>query len=145
MEIYRPLRATLFVYELLRLLILAGMFGFFFPLEGAVRGGVFPYLVYVTPNALFPLIALFLWLRLEEFKVYLPLYLAGKVIALIAFYVWAVSSFRPALGQAYLGMDAGSVMHGIVLLSGCFILSFGDSLSILGGWLLFSKVRSEGV
>jgi hypothetical protein len=101
--------------------------------------------VYVTPNALFPLIALFLWLRLEEFKAYLPLYLAGKVIALVAFYAWAIFSFRPALGQAFLGMGAGSVVQGIVLLSGSFILSLGDLLSIFGSWLLFNKVRSEGV
>ncbi|AEF80374.1 sensory box histidine kinase [Leadbettera azotonutricia ZAS-9] len=121
------------------------MFAFFSPMEGAERGGVFPYLVYVTPNALFPLIALFLWLRLGEFKAYLPLYLAGKVIALIAFYAWAVFSFRPALREAFLGMDAGSIVHGMVLLSGSFILSLGDLLSIFGSWLLFNKVKSEAV
>jgi hypothetical protein len=140
MNVYKPLRAVLFFYEVLRVLLLAGLFAFFSPLEGAERGGVFPFLVYVTPNALFPLMALFLWVSLGEFKAFVPLYVAGKVIAVAAYYAWGLSGFRLALGQSLLGLDQGSIVQGIVLLSGGFIVSLGDVISIFGGWMLYNKV-----
>jgi hypothetical protein len=143
MDHYRPLRAAFFFYDLFRLLLLATLFAFFSPLEGAESGAVFPFLAYVSPNALFPLMALFLWLRLEEFRSYLSLYLAGKLIALIAFYAWGIFSFRPALWMDNLGVAPGSVMAGLVLLSGSFFLSLGDVFSIFGSWLLLNKIRTE--
>jgi hypothetical protein len=144
MNKYKPLRAGLFFYEVFRALFLAGLFVFFSPVEGA-NGGVFPSLVYMTPNALFPLMALFLWVRLGEFEAYLPLYLAGKVITVIAYYAWSLFSFRPVLDLPLLGLDRGKIVQGIVLLSGGFILSLGDVLSIFGGWMLLKKNKSVSV
>jgi hypothetical protein len=141
MNVYKPLRIGLFFYEVFRALLLAGLFIFFSPLEGA-NGGVFPSPAYMTPNALFPLMVLFLWIRPAEFAVYLPLYLAGKVITIIAFYAWSLFSFRPALELPLMGLDRGKVFQGIILLSGGFILSLGDMLSIFGGWMLLKKNKS---
>jgi hypothetical protein len=137
----KPLRVGLFFYEVFRVLLLAGLFVFFSPLEGAAFpwGGVFPFLVYVTPNALFPLMALFLWVRPGAFGAYAPLYLAGKVIAVIAFYAWGVFVFVPVLGLPFLGLEPGNVRAGLVLLGGSFIVSLGDVVSILAGWLLHTK------
>jgi hypothetical protein len=138
MNEYKPLRIGLFFYEVFRALLLAGLFVFFSPLAG-VNSGVFPSPAYMTPNALFPLMALFLWVRRGEFEAYLPLYLAGKVITVIAFYAWGLFSFRPALELPLMGLDRGRVFQGIILLSGGFILSLGDVLSIFGGWMLLKK------
>jgi hypothetical protein len=142
MNEYKPLRAVLFFYEVLRVLLLAGLFVFFSPLEGAAKGGVFPFLAYVTPNALFPLMALFLWMRPEEFPSYVPLYLAGKVIAVIAIYAWGALVFVPALALPLLGVEVGDVTAAIALLSGGFIISLGDALSILAGSVLKRKTKS---
>jgi hypothetical protein len=142
MNEYRPLRAVLFYYEVFRVLLLAGLFVFFSPLEGVVKGGVFPFLAYVTPNALFPIMALFLWARLGEFRVYLPLYVAGKVIAVVAFYAWGLFNFRPALELPLMGLERESIAQGIALLSGGFVLSLGDALSIFGGWMLHNRIKS---
>jgi hypothetical protein len=138
MDVYRPLRAALFFYELLRLLLLGVFFAVFSPLEGAAKGGVFPYLVYVTPNALFPLITLFVWLRLEDNQNYLPLYMAGKVIAVAVFYVWGIFSLRTAVAVENLG--APDLMNGLVLLGGGFVLNLGDMLSVFGTWALTRKI-----
>jgi hypothetical protein len=138
MDVYRPLRAVLFFYELLRLLVLAILFAVFSPLEGAVKGGVFPYLVYMTPNALFPLMTLFLWLKLEDHRNYLPLYMAGKVIAVAVFYVWGIFSLRTAIGLENLGLP--NLMEGIVLFGGSFALNLGDILSVFGAWMLIRKI-----
>ncbi|MDR2619398.1 MAG: hypothetical protein LBC62_11060 [Treponema sp.] len=140
MNYNRPLRGALFFYESFRLLLLAVLFAFFSPLEGVEKGAVFPYLAYVSPNALFPLMTLFLWLSLGEYRRYLPLYLAGKLIALAAFYAWGVFSFAPALGAENFGTR--DVMSIIVLLSGVFFLSLGDVFSIFGGWLLLNKIKT---
>ncbi|MDR1566917.1 MAG: hypothetical protein LBS48_06530 [Treponema sp.] len=139
MDNNRPLRGALFFYESFRLLLLAALFAFFSPLEGAEKGAVFPYLAYAGPNALFPLMTLFLWLRLEEYRSYLPLYLAGKLIALTAFYTWGLFSFVPALGAGYFG--TGDITAVVVLLGGSFFLSFGDVFSIFGSWFLLNKMK----
>jgi hypothetical protein len=141
MNEHRVLRGGLFFYEVFRVLLLAGLFLFFSPLEGAAKGGVFPFLAYVTPNALFPLMALFLWVGIGEFEAYLPLYLAGKIIAVIAFYAWGFFSFRPALELPLMGLDRESIAQGIILLSGGFVLSLGDVFSIFGGWMLHRRIK----
>lgn len=138
MDILKPLRAVFFFYEILRLLTLAVFFAVFSPLEGAVKGGVFPYLVYITPNALFPLMTLFMWLRPADYRNYLPLYMAGKVIAAAAFYGWGIFALRaPALER--LGM--ANWAETIVLLGGSFVLNLFDIFSILGSWILSKKIN----
>lgn len=142
MFIYKPLRAALLVYEILRFSVLAFLFAFFSPLEGAVLAGVFPYLVYLTPNALFPMIALFLFIGFPEYKNYLPLYTAGKLIAVITFYVWCIVSLRPLLDEHLLGLDPENFHRGFVLLSGGFILGMTDLFSVFGSFFLLRKVQS---
>jgi hypothetical protein len=138
MDVFRPLRAVFFFYEMLRLLILAVFFAFFSPLEGAVKGGIFPFLVYVTPNALFPLMTLFMWLRPVDYRNYLPLYTAGKVITVAAFYGWGFFALgSPALER--LGM--ANLAEALVLSGGSFVLNLFDVFSILGSWVLARKIN----
>jgi hypothetical protein len=144
MEIYKPLRTVMFLWDCLRLLALTALFMFFSPLEGARMNGIFPYLVYVTPNALYPLMTLFLLVAPDEFKKYLPLYIAGKVIALAAFYAWAVFSFSPAQLGVYFALRLDTFTRELALLGGSFVLSLGDVFSIFMGWILLNKIKQPG-
>jgi hypothetical protein len=138
MDVFKPLRAVFFVYEMLRLLTLAVFFAVFSPLEGAVKGGIFPFLVYVTPNALFPLMTLFMWLRPKDYRNYLPLYMAGKVIAAAAFYGWGIFALSsPALEPLRIANWA----EVFVLSGGSFVLNLFDVFSILGSWVLSRKIN----
>jgi hypothetical protein len=138
MDVLRPFRAVFFFYEIFRLLTLAVFFAVFSPLEGAVKGGVFPYLVYITPNALFPLMTLFMWLRPADYRNYLPLYMAGKVIAAAAFYGWGIFALRsPALDH----LRTANLAELLVLSGGSFILNLFDVFSIIGSWVLAQKTK----
>jgi hypothetical protein len=139
MNVYRPLRAVLFFYEAFRLLVLMALFTLFSPLEGTVKGGVFPYLVYMTPNALFPLMTLFMWLRPGEYRNYLPLYMAGKVIAAAAFYGWGFFVVR-TLGLE--NLMAANLPETLVLFGSGFVLNLFDIFSVFGSWVLFGKITS---
>jgi hypothetical protein len=139
MNVYRPLRAVLFFYEMLRLLALAALFALFSPLEGAVKGGVFPYLVYVTPNALFPLMTLFMWLKPGDYRNYLPLYMAGKVIAAAAFYGWGFFAARTLRLE---NLMTANLLETLVLFGGSFVLNLCDIFSVFGSWVLSRKTNS---
>ena len=131
MDVYRPLRVCLFFYECLRVLLLV-VFLFIAPLEGSIDGSFFPYLVYLSANALFPLMALFMWLRPWEYRNYLALYIAGKTIAVVSFLAWELFSSRE-----YPGM--GNIVRSIILLGGSVFLSLADILSVCGAWVLKNK------
>jgi hypothetical protein len=92
----------------------------------------FPLLVYIAPNALFPLMALFLLLKPEEYRSYIVLYMAGKVLAAAAGVGWVIFSFSdiwPALGS-FLDGRAVRILNISPLLIGL------DVLSVFGGHLL---------
>ena len=140
MDVYKPLRTVLFGYELILFLFLAFSFVFFSSLQAVVGEGVFPYLVYMSSNALFPLICFFLLLRPGEYRNYLPLYMAGKTIAVVLFYAWAVFSLSPdmeIIGREY-------YIEMVILLGGVFFISMGDGLSVFGTWLLNRKLDQAG-
>jgi hypothetical protein len=136
MDVYGPLRVTLFVYDLFRLLILIGVITVFFPLNEILSSGSFPYLLYVVPNALFPLMACFLWLQLASYKPYISLYMAGKTIAVASLVVWYVFSFRALATEALLEMLGSMVLLGVTL-----FLLVADALSVLGMRLLQNRLR----
>ena len=134
MDACRPLRAGLFVYECLRLFLLV-----VFVTAASMGNGLsvkgFPYLVYLSSNTLFPMMALFLWLRPEEHRNYLSLYMAGKIIALVTFYLWQIFSSRDYWGTENLAVSA-------FLLWGSVIVSLTDMLSLWGAWVLKNKFRN---
>ena len=130
MDIYRPLGAALFFYECVRLLLLV-VFLFIVPQEGS-ESLILP--VYLSSNALFPLITLFVWLRSEEYRNYLTLYIAGKIIALVSFYAWMLFSSREFSGVE----NAARTM---LLLGGAIFISLADILSVWGAWMIKNKFR----
>jgi len=131
MNLYRPLGAGLFLYECLRLLALV-FFLLFSSLESAVSGS---YTVYMSPNALFALMALFIWLRPEEYRNYITLYIAGKFVFLISFYSWEIFTLRDFIRDE-------NFIKNIVLLGGGALISLADILSVWGAWAISKKYRS---
>ena len=130
MDVCRPLAAGLFLYECLRLLLLV-----FFLLTASPEGsvnGIYP--VYMSSNALFPLMALFIWLKPEEYKSYVTLYIAGKIIALVSFYAWEIFSFREFL-------KAENLARNMFLFGGGVLLSLADILSVWGARTINKKLK----
>jgi hypothetical protein len=130
MEIYRPLGGGLFIYECVRLFFLLGVFAVSDPGGGAAA---FPWLACVVPNALFPLMTLFLWLDISNYAGYWPLYISGKCISLVSVIAWLVLSWQGAYIAAYMGIRSAFVVMGIML--------FGDMLSLAAGFLIVRKLR----
>ena len=133
MDAYRPLGAALFFYECLRLLLLFA-FILMIPPGASLNGFFFPYTVFMSPNALFPLIALFVWLRPEKYCNYLSLYMAGKIISVVLFFIWVIINPRQASG-------IGNNFILIVLIGGSVLIIMMDHLSILGAWKLTKNYR----
>ena len=136
MDIYKPIRVILLIYELFRLIFLAFSMIFFSSLQDVVTGGIFPYLVFISSNALFPLICFFLFLQPIENRNYLPLYMAGKTIAVVLFFTWII--FNNPLETGFLGWE--NYMERIIILGGTFLTSLGDTLTVLGSWILNRKL-----
>jgi hypothetical protein len=108
-----------------------GVFFFFRPGDGA---GLFPWLVYTVPNALFPLMALFLWRRFSRYAVYVPLYISGKCIALasiLGFWIFSRQNVYAGLHLKTPGV--------FVALGGLLFLLIGDLFSLAGGLALAGK------
>jgi len=134
-DIYRPLRAGLFFYECLRLLLLV-VFLFVTTMGNGLSVRGFPYLVYLSSNALFPLMVLFVWLKPDEYFSYLSLYVSGKIIALVTFYLWQIFS-----SQGF--WEAENLVMSTFLLWGSVIVGLTDMLSLLGAWTLKNKIRRD--
>jgi len=137
MDVYRPLRAGLFFYECLRLLLLV-VFIFVASMGNGLDVKGFPNLVYLSSNALFPMMALFVWLRPEEYRNYLNLYVAGKIIVLITFYIWQFFSLREIRG-------AESPVISALLLMGSVVVSLADMFSLWGAWTLKKRFADGGL
>jgi hypothetical protein len=132
MGVCKPLGAGLFFYECLRLLMLV-FFLLLASFESAVSGSS---AVYMSSNALFPLMALFIWFKPEEYRNYITLYIAGKIVSLISFYSWEILSLRD------FNQD-GNLVKNIVLLAGGALISLADMFSVWGAWAIDKKYRSS--
>ncbi|GHT73639.1 hypothetical protein FACS1894124_2310 [Spirochaetia bacterium] len=133
MHVYRPLRVAILIYDLFRLIIMIGVVVLFAYPQEAKEALAFPLLVYIAPNALFPLMALFLLIKPEEYRPYGVLYAAGKVLSAAAGIGWVIFSAADvlsALGSFYDGSRVIRVLEFTVL------LIVMDGFSVLGGRLL---------
>jgi len=130
MDVYKPLGAGLFFYECLRLLMLV----FFMLLAASENASGGSYAVYMSSNALFPLMALFIWLRPDEYRNYITLYMAGKIVSLVSFYSWEIFT----LGDINRG---DNLANNFVFFSGGALIGLADMLSVWGAWALNKKYR----
>ncbi|MCL2206015.1 MAG: hypothetical protein FWB82_05790 [Treponema sp.] len=142
MDISKPLPVVLFAYEVLRFLALVffllmanlGEFGMFAGSAPFANNGFFPHVVYVSTNALFPLMMLFVWLRPGEYQSYLTLYTAGKIIAVVSFFAWAIFTPRELTVSA-------AAMNSVAIFGASILINMADVLSIWGAWALKNKYR----
>jgi len=96
MKMIRLIKPALFIYEFIRILILAAAL-----VINSSENDIFGQIVYTAPNALFPLMALFIWLNQERYKAYLPLFLAGKCIAISTTLVFSAISGQTTMTGSF--------------------------------------------
>jgi hypothetical protein len=113
-----------------------GFFTLFAPLGSAGGAEPVPYLVFTASNALYPLMSLFLWLKLEDHIPYLSLYAAGKCIAVAAALAWFFVSAPKLL--AYLPLDGAGALAALLF---NVVIVFADTGSACSALLL--KKRSS--
>jgi len=87
MKIIRFIKPALFLYEFIRILILAAIL-----ITNSNGNDIFGQIAYTVPNALFPLMALFIWLNQKRYRAYLPLFAAGKCIIISTSLVFSIIS-----------------------------------------------------
>jgi len=114
---FRLIPTVIFIYDCSRLFFLIALLGFFLklgPESGIIK---FPLLVYTAPNALFPLMSLFLLIHFDFSRAYIPLYITGKFLGLLCMMVWILFSLRFASHSSLLfwavslgAADLGTIM-----------------------------------
>ena len=114
MKTNRPHRIVLLIYEFTRLYLLLAVFIVLRP----VGEKPFPWLVLITPGAMFLLMALFWYLDVSRYRLFCPLYLAGKGLSVITAVFW--------LFFEKTGMIRGLLNDNTALL----VLILGDLISI---------------
>ena len=77
-------RGGLFIFECMRLIFLTTVLNILRP-DAATS---FPWFLYLVPNALFPIMLLFLWLDFDKYTVYEPLYKSGKCLCIFTVLGW---------------------------------------------------------
>jgi hypothetical protein len=124
MGIIRLLKPAIFFYECVRLLVIA--------VYTVIIGNQadLPLITFAASAALFPLMALFIWLDTPRFKAYLPLYTAGKCISIFLLLVWSIF-FR----QVTMITGVGIKLTELILISG--------DLFAMAAVLLIIKKASE--
>ncbi|MDR1107076.1 MAG: hypothetical protein LBL44_12025 [Treponema sp.] len=130
MEVSRPLRVILLVYEIIRLFVLTALGVFLAPPLS------FPWPVYAVSNSFFLLITLFLLARVAVYRAYLPLYIAGKAAAIAASLGWCFFTGNDIAALVIINPQSVLVTLGTL---GLFLV--GDILSASGAFWLHARLR----
>jgi hypothetical protein len=117
------------VYEVLRLVFLVGAYTIMQP------GGAFPWLAAITPGALFLLMALFWRINLARYRLYCPLYIAGKGLSVIITVLWLFFAQNDMIRGLLFDGSVLIIIPGIALF---FLL--GDMLS---AWFVAKMMRNS--
>jgi hypothetical protein len=123
------MRGGLFVFECSRFAYLTMVLIALRPEAAAA----FPWLVCAVPNALFPLMLLFLWLDFSRYSVYAPLYKSGKCVCVFSVVGWFV--FLPRIKPA-LSFDPG-ILH--ISLATMAVLILIDLVTVIIAALITGK------
>jgi hypothetical protein len=122
-NIVRFLKPIVFVFECIKLVVIITIL----IIQGNLPG-LFIKILLTAPEALFPLMALFIWLDTDRYKEYIPLFLAGKCIGIFLLLDWFIFSGQVTM----IGKMFGSAVYAEM------ILLCGDLLS-LGAVFFISK------
>jgi len=128
MVLVRILKPALFIYECIRITALAFILVYLLYGTSSV-----PWLAFTAPGALFPIMALFLWIDTANFKAYMPLYITGKCIGLFSLALWSVMSKQ------------NTVMGEISLfyLPPEIVIFFGDFLALAAILIIFRNFQKS--
>jgi hypothetical protein len=140
MSVFRPLKVVIFLYDLIRLPALLWVLPALLVMPETAGDIGVPLAVYAAPNALFPLMALFLLLKPAEYRPFVPLYLAGKAAAVAANLGW----FFASVGRLRAALPGG--VYGVLYTLGFLLfLAVLDALSVLGmsAFMLPQKPKPE--
>jgi hypothetical protein len=85
MRINRFFKFLLFIYECINFLILAAIIVFH-----NINQAALPQISFTASTALFPLMSLFIWLDSSRYRVYMPLFTAGKCIGIFSILGWSI-------------------------------------------------------
>ena len=111
MVLIRLLKPGLFIYECVRIMVIAA----YAVLLG--RNHIdFPVIFFAAPAVLFPLMALFIWLDIYRYKTYLPLFISGKCIGIFSLLGWLIISRQVTMFTELFG----NTVIEMILLSGDF-------------------------
>jgi hypothetical protein len=97
--------------------------------------GLLIKIILAAPTALFPLMALFIWLDTARYKEYLPLFSAGKCIGIFLLLGWFII-FRQAT-------MIGKILD--IAIYAELILLFGDLLSLSAVLLISKNVKNPNM
>jgi len=127
MKIIPLVKSVLFIYECIRVMVLAAVL-----VLNETDPSLFTKMVLAAPGALFPLMALFLWLDTERYKEYLPLFAAGKGIGIFTLLGWFIVSQKVTMIGSF---------HGIAIIAELLLLS-GDLFALAAVFLIIKDVRN---
>jgi len=87
MSMIKILKPGLFLYECIKIMII-----FTVLIIQKNDPGLQTKIVLAAPGALFPIMALFIWLDTNRYRAYMPLFTAGKCISLFLMLGWLITS-----------------------------------------------------
>jgi len=85
MRIIRFFKSVLFIYECIIFLFISTIVVF-----RSINQTGLPEIAFSASAALFPLMALFIWLDNTSYRVYMPLFTAGKCIGIFSILGWSI-------------------------------------------------------
>jgi len=129
MRIVSIIKPALFLYECFRIIIFTLLMVYMMQEMKAI-----PYLVLAAPAIMFPLMTLFLWIDASRYRVYLPLFTAGKCAGIFFMLVWLIVAVKGNILVTIIGTASGENFTVIASLFG----AIGD-LFALAAVLLISR------
>jgi hypothetical protein len=127
MRIVSILKPALFIYECVRIIILSFTLVFQIP----AGSSALQWMSFTANGALFPLMALFIWLDISRYRPYLPLFIAGKCIAILSLLDWFIIFRQVTMTQG---------LPYVYIIAEMFFLC-GDLLAMAAVLLVFKDIR----
>jgi len=84
----RLVSAAILFFDCSRLLFLLSLLTAYAQPAEMFKGGAFPFILCAAPNALFPLISLFVFTHPGASAAYKPLYITGKSLSVLCMALW---------------------------------------------------------
>ena len=96
MKLIRFLKPLLFLYEVIRIIIIAVLV-----ILKANDSSNYMMVIFAVQGALFPIMTLFLCVNAVRYREYIPLYIAGKAIGVFAVVCWLLFSRQVTMIEGF--------------------------------------------